>query len=78
MLKRGNPLYADIEINEKWIRSWKEESHDFYDAAFEKEGTTSQFSSPQDLSSQPKPTSTGIIDEVSQNKHQRRKQRKQL
>ena len=30
---------ADIEINEEWIRSWREDCNDFYDAAFEKEDT---------------------------------------
>ena len=63
LLKRDNPLYADIEINEEWIRSWREDCHNFYDAAFENEDNTSQLPQPQDISSQPKPTSVGITDE---------------
>ena len=34
-LKQNNPLYSDIEINDDWITSWKEDGQEFYDAVFE-------------------------------------------
>ena len=34
-LKNNNPLYSDIEINENWIQSWKEQDEEFYNGVFE-------------------------------------------
>ena len=33
-LKRNNPLYTDIEINEDWIQTWKEMDQELYDGIF--------------------------------------------
>ena len=33
-LKNNNPLYADIEINEDWIRSWQGADNDLYNGVF--------------------------------------------
>ena len=33
-LKNNNPLYADIEINEDWIRGWQDGDNDMYDGIF--------------------------------------------
>ena len=33
-LKNNNPLYADIEINEDWIRSWQDADNDLYNGVF--------------------------------------------
>ena len=33
-LKNNNPLYADIEINEDWIRSWQDADNDLYNRVF--------------------------------------------
>ena len=33
-LKNNNPLYADIEINEDWIRSWQDADNDMYTGVF--------------------------------------------
>ena len=33
-LKNHNPMYADIEINENWIQSWKELDAELYDGIF--------------------------------------------
>ena len=32
--KNNNPLYADIEINEDWIRGWQDGDNDMYDGIF--------------------------------------------
>ena len=34
-LKNNNPLYADIEINEDWIRTWQEMDKELYDGIFD-------------------------------------------
>ena len=39
-LKNNNPLYADIEINEDWIRSWQDADNDMYNSVFVSEGDT--------------------------------------
>ena len=39
-LKNNNPLYADIEINEDWIRSWQDADNDMYNRVFVSEGDT--------------------------------------
>ena len=39
-LKNNNPLYADIEINEHWIRSWQDADNDMYNRVFLSEGDT--------------------------------------
>ena len=36
-LKNHNPMYADIEINEHWIQSWKDLDAELYDGIFETE-----------------------------------------
>ena len=36
-LKNHNPMYADIEINENWIQSWKELDAELYAGIFETE-----------------------------------------
>ena len=36
-LKNNNPEYADININENWIKLWKELDPDLYDGIFETE-----------------------------------------
>ena len=33
-LKNNNPLYADIEINEDWIQSWRDADNDLYNGVF--------------------------------------------
>ena len=33
-LKNNNPLYADIEINEDWIRGWQDADNDLYNGVF--------------------------------------------
>ena len=33
-LKSNNPLYADIEINEDWIRGWQDADNDLYNGVF--------------------------------------------
>ena len=33
-LKNNNPLYADIEINEDWIRGWQDADNDVYNGIF--------------------------------------------
>ena len=33
-LKNNNPLYSDIEINEEWIRGWKDADNDLYNGIF--------------------------------------------
>ena len=33
-LKNNNPLYANIEINEDWIRGWQDGDNDMYDGIF--------------------------------------------
>ena len=33
-LKNNNPLYADIEINEDWIRGWQDADGDLYNGVF--------------------------------------------
>ena len=33
-LKNNNLLYADIEINEDWIRSWQDADNDLYNGVF--------------------------------------------
>ena len=33
-LKNNNPLYAEIEINEDWIRGWQDGDNDMYDGIF--------------------------------------------
>ena len=33
-LENNNPLYADIEINEDWIRSWQDADNDLYNGVF--------------------------------------------
>ena len=33
-LKNNNPLYADIKINEDWIRSWQDADNDMYTGVF--------------------------------------------
>ena len=35
--KNNNPEYADININENWIKSWQELDPDLYDGIFETE-----------------------------------------
>ena len=37
-LKNNNPLYADIEINEDWIRGWQDADNDLYTRVFVHEG----------------------------------------
>ena len=37
-LKNNNPLYADIEINEDWIRGWQDADNDLYTRVFAHEG----------------------------------------
>ena len=39
-LKNNNPLYADIEINEDWIRSWQDADNDMYNRVFLSEADT--------------------------------------
>ena len=39
-LKNNNPLYANIEINEDWIRSWQDADNDMYNRVFVNEGDT--------------------------------------
>ena len=34
-LKRSNPLYADIQINERWMHSWKDDDQELYDKIFQ-------------------------------------------
>ena len=33
-LKNNNPLYGDIEINEDWIRGWRDADSDMYSGVF--------------------------------------------
>ena len=39
-LKNNNQLYADIKINEDWIKSWQDEDNDMYNRVFVSEGDT--------------------------------------
>ena len=39
-LKNNNPLYANIEINKDWIRSWRDADNDMYNRVFISEGDT--------------------------------------
>ena len=39
-LKNNNPLYADIKINEDWIRSWQDADNDMYNRVFVSEDDT--------------------------------------
>ena len=39
-LKNNNPLYADIEINEDWIRTWQDVDNDMYNRVFVSEDDT--------------------------------------
>ena len=39
-LKNNHPLYADIKINEDWIRGWQDADNDMYNGVFVNENDT--------------------------------------
>ena len=48
-LKNNNPLYADIEINEDWIRGWQDGDNDMYDGIFVDENDKAEASNHKQM-----------------------------
>ena len=48
-LKNNNPLYADIEINEDWIRRWQDEDNEMYDGIFVDENDKAEASNHKQM-----------------------------